>query len=205
MQLRPNVRRSLFGVCSGVMAISLCVMTQASADVTELSLQGLVEKSDRIVHGRVLSGSPAKEVVTLNDAGDAAEFIFTYVEIEPIEHLKGTDTGTNVVVRLLGGYWEDYVIVVSDAANIEEGEEVLLFLRESSREGRTAGEVAHFMPYRKFAKFRVQSRNGRQIASRPVSTHRLDVPAGQDVGENWIDLAKMKQFISAAVSSLPKE
>ena len=124
----------------------------------------------------------------------------TYLNITPSEHLKGTAVNS-LTVRLLGGFMDGYAIVDVDGPRISHGEDVVLFLAQSGtpRAGEP-GESVYYLPYAKFGKFAVESRDGRSVVTRPHSMRSLLVPAGPDVGDQWIDYARFKQLLQTSAA-----
>ena len=91
--------------------------------------ESMVDRSPVIVFGRVLSAAPAPTDLRL----PATDFT---VELEEI--LKGTATGSTVVVRQLGGAGPDGLAMrVGGLPMLQEGERVLLFLSERNGVFRT--------------------------------------------------------------------
>ncbi len=91
--------------------------------------EAMVDGTSTIVYGRVLSGAPAPDDLRL----PATDFTLRVEEV-----LKGSVQGDTVVVRQLGGSHPDGLAMrVGGLPMLQEGERVLLFLREREQVYRT--------------------------------------------------------------------
>ena len=97
-----------------------------------LSYDALASASDKIVLGSV-------GVKASHWADDA--HIYTEVMVYPDVTLKGTDQGP-VLVQMLGGTVGDTTMSVSDGPQLNEGQRVVLFLKQESGRFRVVGRSA---------------------------------------------------------------
>ncbi|MBT7861800.1 MAG: hypothetical protein HN712_15875 [Gemmatimonadetes bacterium] len=88
----------------------------------------MTARSDKIVIGRVgeLALTTTESVRLADDL--RATLVFTYMNIEVLETLKG-EGGSSVTVKLLGGRVGESMTVVPDAAMLIPDEEVMVFLQ----------------------------------------------------------------------------
>ncbi|MGD8967869.1 MAG: matrixin family metalloprotease [Anaerolineae bacterium] len=91
----------------------------ASALVLELSLEELTLGADRIATGTVSA---------LESRWEPDGLIYTYVTIQPDQHLKGGATSDELTVKVPGGRVGTTALRVADAPRFAPGERVLVFL-----------------------------------------------------------------------------
>ena len=96
----------------------ICIAAQATL-VPALSLEGLIDQSEIIVHGRVASSWAAW------DSGH--KYIWTHYRIEVLDPLLG-NLGANVVVSEPGGSLDGLTMRISGAPDYAVGEEAVVFL-----------------------------------------------------------------------------
>lgn len=142
------------------LALLWLVAAAAPAGATTLVLEGtanLLERSDTIVRGRVLSSEARMH--------PEHQFIYTYVTLQVDEVLKGSAAvGQKIVLEELGGQVGRWIHQVDAVPAYESGEEVLSFLED--RDGglyRTYGFVQG-----KF-RFETDTRTGQPILTRPAT------------------------------------
>jgi hypothetical protein len=112
-------RNKQFGIWILLMVLSrICFALEVPVTLGTLS-----EKSDRIVRGRVMSLAYTQET---NRYGD--ELIYTNVRIRVSESLKGDRS--NLIVKVEGGTYKGITLTVSEAAEFQVGQEVLLFVKK---------------------------------------------------------------------------
>ncbi len=94
----------------------------ASADVEVMSLTDLINKASTILHGKV---SKAEAYWNKDQT-----MIYTTVNVSVESYLKGGSATRDVTIEVPGGTVGDITLWVSDTPVFEEGQEVILFLRE---------------------------------------------------------------------------
>jgi len=100
----------------------LVLAGSALAAVEELSLEELINEATLIIRGRVID---------TNARWNADHtLIYTYVTIRRTEYIKGTPRAGDLVIEVPGGTVGEITLWVSDTPTFEEGQEVILFLRE---------------------------------------------------------------------------
>jgi hypothetical protein len=102
--------------------ILLININPTSALQVEVAENLLIEKSQMIVHGKVLNK------VSYWNGGQT--LIFTDYKIEVMNVLKGDTSHAFITVKVLGGEVGEIGFAVSHEPRIDIGEEVLLFLNE---------------------------------------------------------------------------
>ncbi|HYM10548.1 MAG TPA: hypothetical protein VEU62_07445 [Bryobacterales bacterium] len=105
-----------------LLTIGIFLLAAASLGATmtpRLSLEELVQRSELIVHGRVLR--------TWSAWDDAHQFIWTHSEIEITEALKGAP-GSTIVVSEPGGIVDGVGMWIAGMARYQPGEEMVVFL-----------------------------------------------------------------------------
>jgi hypothetical protein len=96
----------------------VCLAAQATL-VPALSLEGLIDQSEIIVHGRVNAAWPAWD--------SKHKYIWTHYRIEVIDPILG-NPGTSLVVSEPGGALDGEMMTISGALNYTVGEEAVVFL-----------------------------------------------------------------------------
>jgi len=96
----------------------ICIAAQATL-VPALSLEGLVDQSEIIVHGRVTSSWAAW------DSGH--KYIWTHYQIEVLDPVRG-NPGASVVASEPGGSLDGVTMRISGAPDYAVGEEAIVFL-----------------------------------------------------------------------------
>ena len=96
----------------------ICVAAQATL-VPALSLEGLVDQSEIIAHGRVISSWAAW------DSGH--KYIWTHYRIEVLDPIR-SNPGDSVVVSEPGGSLDGVTMRISGAPDYAVGEEAIVFL-----------------------------------------------------------------------------
>jgi hypothetical protein len=105
-------------------------VSEAASFSTELSVERLAERSDRVIRGEVLD--------TRSEMAD--EGIFTVATIQVHETLMGP-LGLITEVRVPGGSWNGIKLSVSGVPEFIVGEEMLLFLSEGRVTGLEQGAM----------------------------------------------------------------
>lgn len=96
----------------------ICAAAQATL-VPALSLEGLVDQSEIIAHGRVTSSWPAW------DSGH--KYIWTHYRIDVLDPIRG-NPGESMVVSEPGGSLDGITMRISGAPEYALGEEAIVFL-----------------------------------------------------------------------------
>lgn len=143
-------RRSIF-------ALFLCASALATS-FNESKFSDTVREAPIIARGRV--GGSTSDYVALSDG---TKMLFTFVEVQVSESLKGKAGGT-IRVREVGGEKDGSVMTVSGAASFKRGEDVVLFL-DPSASGDDVYPVRNLM----MGKLQVERTNdGREILRGPA-------------------------------------
>lgn len=118
--LRSKVRSPMSTTAAAVLLVLSLSATSAMATsaLAPLSIDELTDLSDLVIEGRVVSIESSRE----NDR------IFTYIEVEVGERLKGL-SGRSATLKLYGGVYENTRTRVVGAPCMSTGEEVMLFLK----------------------------------------------------------------------------
>lgn len=125
------------------------------------TLNDLVTSSDVIVEGRVSFQETVQERIAVNENGDRADLVFTFLEIASPEYHKGTEE-EKVLVRLIGGVVGDWALVDADGPSISDGDEVMFFLRDSKLPRPSTNEDTFIIHYAKFGKFDLAMEDGKK-------------------------------------------
>ncbi len=120
MKKRHLIKMS--AVLSLVCLMLFALVGTASADVEEMSLADLTSKASTILQGKV------SKVKSHWDKDQT--MIYTSVSISVGSYLKGETEAREVTIEVPGGTVGDITLWVSDTPIFEEGQEVILFLRE---------------------------------------------------------------------------
>lgn len=171
------------------------------ADMEAPDLSRLVEQSTRVVRGRVQLAETALETVPLNPHGDVAKIVFTYVELEPTEHLVGEPV-SRLTFRLIGGRLGASAVVYDEAPAVQSGEDVLLFLRPSRVPRSSTGEPVYFVPHARYGKFGVTTVDGVLTASRSVSNRSLGPIDGVDAESQSVPLQDLRTLVAQEARAL---
>ena len=174
-----------------------------SAEEVSPTLSMLVEQADRITVAEVDAMRRAieeKAVHTKNGQQIMGKFVFTYVDLEPSEHVTGSAVST-VTVRLLGGIHPDGTKFTTypGAPALSSEERVLLFLKEIPDAGSNQ-QPLYRIAYDRGGKFRVEGEGQAARLVRPLPNHSLAIDPGEGIGEDPIPLARMKQLIQAELA-----
>ena len=98
--------------------ILVCLTAQATL-VPALSLEGLVDQSEIIVHGRITNSWPAWD--------SAHKYIWTHHRVEIVDLLRGR-AGSSVTISEPGGSLDGVSMSISGAPDYAVGEEAIVFL-----------------------------------------------------------------------------
>ncbi len=104
-----------------VLVLALAWAGSSGAAVVPMDLGQLVEGSEAVLHGRVLSLTPHWD--------EGKTRISTTVSVQPIDYMKGDLGGGPIQFEMPGGAVGNVSLAVSDVPEFEVGEEVVLFLR----------------------------------------------------------------------------
>jgi hypothetical protein len=96
----------------------VCLAAQATL-VPALSLEGLIDQSEIIVHGRVTGSWPAWD--------SKHKYIWTHYRIEVLDPIRG-NPGASLVVSEPGGALDGVYMTISGALDYPVGEEAVVFL-----------------------------------------------------------------------------
>jgi hypothetical protein len=96
----------------------VCLAAQATL-VPALSLEGLIDQSEIIVHGRVTGSWPAWD--------SKHKYIWTHYRIEVLDPIRG-NPGASLVVSEPGGALDGVYMTISGALDYSVGEEAVVFL-----------------------------------------------------------------------------
>ena len=122
-----------------VVAVLLAAfLSPASALVQQMSLSDLVQQSDTIIKGNVVS-MQSKEVTD-----QRGTHIYTMVTLAVSSKVKGTLAGQTLTIELPGGTVGDLTEAVSDTPMIGKGEEAVLFLKNGALVGGFQGKLSVF-------------------------------------------------------------
>ena len=103
------------------MLLNFGLLPTVSARIAYLTTEQLVEASDAVVSGKVVS---VNSYMTKNMK------IYTDVEIEVIDTIKGDiNEGSSLVFTIIGGETNGFVMVCSEMPKFNEGDEVIVYLR----------------------------------------------------------------------------
>ena len=134
-------RRRIASALLGVLGIFALASVAHATTLLKLTMDDLVDRSARIVHGEVSTIEPRKE----NGR------IVTYITLDVRETLKGPADQTQVSFRVLGGRMGDLVTIVHGTPQFSVGEETLVFLEQpSTKKGPTPPLVVTGMTQGKF-------------------------------------------------------
>ena len=120
-----NFVANILIISLGVLFVN-CSETYAGRELGETTLD-TAKRSENIVLARCIS-SESK----WNDEGS---FIFTYVTFQIEDTIKGEDAEDEITLRLIGGQVGDQILSAPDIPNINEDEEVILFLGPKNNDG----------------------------------------------------------------------
>lgn len=110
-----------------VAALVMCAAVASATTVRSLSLEELTAQADLIVQARVVSQHSFKE--------GPRGWIYTASQIEVVDSFKGKAApGDLLLVRQLGGQVEQEVMTLEGNAQLNQGEEVILFLDRDEQE-----------------------------------------------------------------------
>jgi len=158
------------------------------------NLTTLVEQSTRVVRGRIHIAETALETVPLNDQGDVARMVFTYAEVEPVEHLVGKPV-SKLTLRLIGERLGDSAVLHDEAPAIHSGEDVVLFLRPSQVPRSSTGESVYFLPHARYGKFGVTTAGGVASARRAVINRSLGTLGDVDADSRSVALDVLRAHV----------
>lgn len=120
-----NFVANILIISLGVLFVN-CSETYATRELRETTLD-TAKRSENIVLARCIS-SESK----WNDEGS---LIFTYVTFQIEDTIKGEDAEDEITLRLIGGQVGDQILSAPDIPNINEDEEVILFLGPKNKAG----------------------------------------------------------------------
>ena len=160
----------------------------------------MVEQSDRILVGRLGSFQSVKERIAINDQGDFGNFVYTYVDVTPTEHIKDDlPAGQKVRLKLLGGRIGKYGYFVPGSPSLYSSEKVMLFLH---RRGSSPDDAPLYgIEGAKYGVFHISEGGEEEVASRQqgISNDSLGIGPSEGIGEDPIPLAKLKGLIAKEV------
>ena len=113
------MRRALCLGVGALLVVTLSSLDSLAAIAKALSLNDLTSQSSAILTGRVESMTYRWE--------EEHTMVFTYVDIIPDAHLKGSDEG-KITLKLLRGILGEMATVPVGAPSLDKDEELLLFL-----------------------------------------------------------------------------
>jgi len=122
-----NLRRLLI-----MMALLVLHFRASATTVMRVPLEEFVQKCDLVVHAIVLQ-SQVKETTGENPS------IVTEVRFHIFDVLKGHFTAPELVIRLPGGVGRNFIISVPGVPRFTPGDEVILFLEQTSDGFKPAG------------------------------------------------------------------
>jgi len=161
------MKKILFTILT-LLALSISAPPLLAASVQPLSLEQIVDYSDEIVIGKVIS----------SEARWQGKLIVTVSQVEVRESLKGAAAQTIEITRLGGSavHPTSGIAVTMDASTFVElqpGEEILLFVsRDANGVGQLVGAEQGRM------RIRTDPKSG--LRELPMAPKRLDVLRGQD-------------------------
>jgi hypothetical protein len=109
-----------------IMTLSVALLGLSSAQATmleQMDTQRLTEKATGIHVGEVVDRQTARD--------PQSGMIYTFVTMRVNQTLKGSPTET-VTLRVPGGQYQDYGMVVHGVASFRQGERALVFVRSDS-------------------------------------------------------------------------
>jgi hypothetical protein len=115
-----------------LLAIAIVPLQAQATTVMRVPLDEFVKGCDLIVHALVMK-SEVKETTGDNPS------IWTEVRFQVLDVLKGHFTAPELVIRLPGGAGKNFVISVPGVPRFTPGDEVVLFLEETSDGFKPAG------------------------------------------------------------------
>ena len=118
--------------CAAVLAATVgllvaTVSTASASTVRQLTLKELATQSTTIVHATVSGVSSRWD--------DQHKEIYTYFDLQVLEHIKGQKGKSVLAMRQLGGAVEGIASVVPGMPSFHTGDEVVVFLTEPDRAG----------------------------------------------------------------------
>ena len=172
-------------ILSPVLLLLLAPASAQGAIVIRLSIKALVQESDLVVHGKVLGHRCFKDEETGK--------IFTAHTVTLLEILKGEKKpGQKVEVVTMGGELGDIGQLVPGEARIDDGEEVVLCLKQSR-----LGYVVTGMAQGKFSI--VRPKGGKTILHRELGGLLLLRANGKKAEDapGEVELDKFRSFVNA--------
>ena len=175
--------------------------TGSGAAMKALSLDELLQRADRITIGRVIDKISAIESIKVNEKdGEPIYYttVFTYFTIAVSEELKAASAEHEVVVRVLGGLHPDGRLYTSnsEAARMEIGEDVVLFLRVG-RETDLFKAVVYEVVGEKHGKLRIAGEKGSEIVQPGSESSRLS----EDFSASPILYATFRQKVQEKIGN----
>ena len=122
MNMENRHLRKMGAVLSLALLVLFALVGTASAEVEDMSLADLIGKANTILQGKVSKVEP--------HWNKDQTMIYTSVTVSVGGYLKGGTTAREVTIEVPGGTVGEIGLWVSDTPTFEEGQEVILFLRE---------------------------------------------------------------------------
>ncbi len=161
----------------------------------ELDVADLISGSDRIVVGTVEGRTSIEERILVHYVKGEPYYystIFTYFEVRLVEELKGTADQKVVLVRTWGGPHPDglHYTTSPTTANIELGEDVLLFLYRGRSSAEFTSDI-YDLTGAKFGKFRILGARGEEVLQSDGNNPRLQA----EMVDGHLTLSHFRQTI----------
>jgi hypothetical protein len=178
----------------------ICSVCSVWAEGHSATLAELVRDADCVAIGKVgIAQSTVEDqpVSTLNGQVLSGRFVFTYTEVQPVEHLVGESSGA-LTVRVLGGLhpggrrFTTYI----DAPALPSGSTVLAFLQRVPERG-PQGQTVYQVCRHQAGLFMVAGEGPQAAVSRPLPNSELGLDPIEGIGEGPVPLDTMKRLISA--------
>ena len=165
-----------------------------------LGVADLVSGSDRIIVGSVESRTSVNERIRVHYVEGEPYYcstMFTYYKVSLDEGLKGATAQDTVLVRIWGGPHPDglHYTTSSMAANIELGEDVLLFLHRGRSSAEFTSDI-YDLTGAKFGKFRILGPKGEEVLQPDGDNPKLQV----EMSDGHLTLSHVRQTILNEVS-----
>lgn len=98
------------------------------------NLEKAVEKAATIVHGVVNTKGDTKYYDVETPEGEkVSKIYYREVEIQVLDCIKGDPDAETVIYEEEGGETEDIIYICTDISELQEGEEILIFLNETNK------------------------------------------------------------------------
>ncbi len=168
------------------------------------TLNDLVTSSDIIVEGKVAFKETVQERIAVNENGDQADLVFTFLEIASPEYHKGTQD-EKVIVRLIGGVVGDWALVDADGPSISDGDDAVFFLRDSELPRPSTNEDTFILPYAKLGQFDLAIEGGKKVVHLPHSVGSLGITTEESISDQTLDYVDFKKLLSDMVEFVTNE